>query len=51
MADRWRLDRSDEYMDLVIVLLIGFIAGVIATVEWALCASDKRKEGKKDDEI
>lgn len=32
-------------------LIIGFIAGVIATVEWALCASDKRKEWKKDDEI
>ena len=32
-------------------LIIGFIAGVIATVEWALCESDKRKEGRKDDEI
>ena len=51
MADSWRLDRSDDYMDLVIGLLIGFIAGVIATVELALCASEKRKEGRKDDEI
>lgn len=38
-------------MELEAGLIIGFVAGAIATVEWALCESDKRKEGRKDDEI
>lgn len=38
-------------MELAAGLIIGFIAGVIATVEWALCAANKRKDGRKDDEV
>ena len=38
-------------MEFAAGLIIGFIAGVIATIEWALCASEKRKEGRNDDEI
>lgn len=34
-------------MDLVIGLLIGFISGVIATVEWALCVSKKTERREK----
>lgn len=31
-------------MDLVIALLIGYVAGVISVVEWALCAANKREK-------
>ena len=35
-------------MELVIGLVIGFGAGVIATIEWAICVS--RKRGDSDGE-
>lgn len=35
-------------MNLVIALLIGYVAGAISVVGWALCAANKRKD--KDDE-
>ena len=35
-------------MDLVIALLIGYVAGVISVVEWALCAANKREKERSE---
>ena len=32
-------------------LIIGFIAGVIVTVDYALCVANKRNDRRDDDEI
>ena len=40
-------------MNLVIALLIGYVAGVISVVEWSLCAADKREKerNKTNDDV
>lgn len=32
-------------------LIIGFITGIIVTVDYALCVANKRKDRREDDEI